>query len=56
MKKFDDYPKAFKKTIRYIYQDDLTVEQLENMQRIINATINKRKKQIYDQQVKNKVI
>ncbi len=50
MKRFDEYPKSFKKTIRYISQDELTIEQLESMQRMLNHHINKRKKELYNKE------
>jgi hypothetical protein len=31
--KFDEYPKAFKKIIRYINQEEVSTEQLEHMQK-----------------------
>ncbi|MEW9671318.1 LytR family transcriptional regulator [Ammoniphilus sp. 3BR4] len=56
MKCFDDYPKALKKTIRYINQDELTIEQLEVMQKMLNYHINKRKKELYMNQDMKKIV
>jgi hypothetical protein len=41
MKKFDELPKAIKKTIRYIKQD-APIEHLENLRKLLNEAINQR--------------
>ncbi len=38
MKKFDDYPKAFKKMVRYIRQE-ATIEQIRGMENIFVDTV-----------------
>ena len=45
MKKFDRYPKAFKKTIRYIKQE-ASLQQLEDMEKLIRFFISERKKDL----------
>ncbi|MDF2715910.1 MAG: hypothetical protein K0R28_2835 [Paenibacillus sp.] len=42
MKKFDDYPKAFKKMVRYIRQE-ATIEQIRGMEIIFSDTVASRK-------------
>ncbi|TMV47721.1 hypothetical protein FE783_19975 [Paenibacillus mesophilus] len=42
MKKFDDYPKAFKKMVRYIRQE-ATIEQIRGMETIFTDTVAWRK-------------
>jgi hypothetical protein len=42
MKEFDQLPKSIKKAIRYI-QQDAPVEQLEEIQKLIERAIQKRK-------------
>jgi hypothetical protein len=45
MKKFDDYPRAFKKTVRYIKQE-ATIEQIIAMESIFMGMINRRMEQL----------
>ena len=42
MKKFDDYPNAFKKMVRYIRQE-ATIEQIRGMEMIFTDTVALRK-------------
>ncbi|MGF2618147.1 hypothetical protein ACQUWN_21425 [Rossellomorea aquimaris] len=44
MKKFQDLPKTIQKTVRYIYQD-APLERLEDIQKVIEAAIRKRKEE-----------
>jgi hypothetical protein len=44
LKEFDQLPKNIKKTVRYIKQD-ATNEQLEVIRKIINMTIDRRRKE-----------
>ncbi|MDD9266221.1 LytR family transcriptional regulator [Paenibacillus sp. GCM10023248] len=55
MKKFNNYPKSFKKTIRYINQDDITIELLDSMQVLLNYYIDDRKKKLLNNSVGNVV-
>ncbi|WP_019534258.1 hypothetical protein [Paenibacillus ginsengihumi] len=45
MKKFDEYPRSFKKTIRYIKQE-ATLEQLNGMEPLLLTIIQMRKKEL----------
>lgn len=45
MKKFDEYPKSFKKTVRYIKQE-ATLEQLNGMEPLLLMIIQMRKKEL----------
>ncbi|WP_256240787.1 LytR family transcriptional regulator [Bacillus sp. V3B] len=47
---FDQLPKSLKKTVRYILQDIHSIDKLEEIQRILNKYINKRKQQLLKQQ------
>ncbi|MEF3302697.1 hypothetical protein [Paenibacillus sp. GYB003] len=38
MKRFDDYPKSFKKMVRFIRQE-ATLEQIRGMQHIFGSTV-----------------
>lgn len=42
VKKFDDYPKAFKKIVRYIRQE-ATIEQIRGVETIFSDTVAVRK-------------
>ena len=46
---FDKLPKSVKKTLRYILQDVHSIDKLEEIQRILNMYINKRKQQLEKQ-------
>lgn len=46
MKSFDKLPKNIKKTIRYINQDIKSLDDLENLEKTINLSIDLRKKQL----------
>ncbi|MCM3588285.1 LytR family transcriptional regulator [Mesobacillus maritimus] len=43
---FQQLPKSVKRTIRYIHQDVDSIEKLEELQKIINYSINKKKKRL----------
>lgn len=43
MKSFDTLPKSIKKTLRYINQDVQSLEKLEQIEKIMNYYIDKRK-------------
>lgn len=45
MKKFDEYPKAFKKTVRYIRQE-ATIEQLRGMETIFVEMVAQRRQKL----------
>lgn len=45
MKKFDDFPRAFKKTVRYIKQE-ATIEQIIAMESIFTGMIGRRMEQL----------
>ncbi|WP_404329956.1 LytR family transcriptional regulator [Mesobacillus maritimus] len=43
IKEFDKFPKSVKKTLRYINQDVNSIEQLEEVEKVIKLHINKKK-------------
>jgi hypothetical protein len=45
MKKFDDFPRAFKKTVRYIKQE-ATIEQIMAMESVFTGMISSRMEQL----------
>ncbi|MBM7702316.1 hypothetical protein [Metabacillus iocasae] len=49
MKEFDKLPKSVKQTIRYVKQD-ASYEQLLRIQKMVNATIYHRLKQIHEKE------
>jgi hypothetical protein len=46
---FDKLPKSVKKTLRFIKQDVHSIDKLEEIQKVLNAHINKRKQQLKEQ-------
>ncbi|MFB5282772.1 LytR family transcriptional regulator [Peribacillus sp. Hz7] len=46
---FDKLPKSVKKTLRYIKQDIHSIDKLEEIQKVLNNQIDKRKQQIQKQ-------
>jgi len=47
---FDQLPRSLKKALRYILQDIHSIDKLEEIQRILNRYINKRKQQLLKQE------
>jgi hypothetical protein len=52
MKRFDDFPKSIKKTVRYIKQE-ATLEQLNSMEPLLLLMIGKRKQELLMKKVGN---
>lgn len=50
MKSFDTLPKSIKKTLRYINQDVQSLEKLEQIEKIMDYYINRRKCQLNNHQ------
>ena len=46
---FDKLPKSIKKTLRYIKQDIHSIDKLEEIQKVLNTQIDKRKQQLQKQ-------
>ncbi|MBY0214422.1 MULTISPECIES: hypothetical protein [Priestia] len=52
MKKIDEYPKSLKKAIRYIKQE-ASVEQLNEIEKILNYYISFRRKRLQEKNIKD---